>query len=147
MHKLSARLTPYCWWWGKLGCRAAAQQWILPHNPLWATAMADGISAPLLPISPWRNPRRWYLSLPHLLNALTKSARGLKSALEGPLCQCHHLTIKQRHVEDQLASTFRNPRSRIQIRRNPRLGSEIMENPFWSSFHSAFNPMHFLYLL
>lgn len=133
---LVVRLTPYCQWWGKLGCWAAAQQWKLPHNPPWGAARADGISAPLLPILAWRNPRGWYLSLPHLLNAL-KSARGVKSALRGPLCQCRILTIKQCHVEDQPASTFRNSCPSVQVRRNPHLRSEItMEDPFWSIFHS-----------
>lgn len=147
-HFSSACLTPYCWWWGKLGCWAAAQRWNLPHIPLRAAAMADGISAPPLPRSAWRNPRGRYSSLPHLLNALTRSARGLRSALEGPVCQCHHLTIEQRHVEDQLAPAFRNPRASIQVRRNPHLSSEMTTgNPFWSGFQAAFNLMHFLYLL
>lgn len=131
-----SRLTPCCQWWGKPGCWAAAQQWKLPHNPPWGAARADGISAPLLPILAWRNPRGWYLSLTCLLNAL-ESARGMKSALRGPLCQYRILTIKQCHVEDQPASTFRNSCSSVQVRRNPHLRSEMtMEDSLWSIFHS-----------
>lgn len=85
-----------------------------------------------------KEPKGIMFVLATLVNcSVEESKRSMKSALLGPLCQCQILTVKQRHVEDQPAPTFRNSRSTIQESRNPFFISEMTaENTYGSIFHS-----------